>query len=237
MALVLTPWQPPPTQPELAGHAVHLWRFPLTAQESLEHLLSEPERQRARLLRIPARARAFVVARARLRQILAAYLDLAPQSVRFSYGAAGKPLLDKPSPRVPAFNLAHAGSWGLCAVASGETVGVDIERLDRQLDFEKLAAQFFSTGERCWLQDCPPRRRRRMFFRLWTRKEAWLKGKGGGFSDADQDVSALCSTPAPPSAGSWWLRNIPVDRHHLAALALPRHPACVERWSGWPPPG
>ena len=70
MTLVLTPWQAPPSQPELTTGAVHLWRFPLDSNDSLEHLLNDEEMQRARRLLIPDKARDFVVARARLRQIL-----------------------------------------------------------------------------------------------------------------------------------------------------------------------
>lgn len=224
MELVLTPWQVPPPSPVLGEDVVHLWRFPLACQQPLAQLLEEQELERAGRLLSPAQARAFVVARARLRQILAVYLDLDPQSLRFSSGIAGKPALAAHHAQAPAFNLAHSGAWGVCAVTRGSAVGVDIERLDRQLDFEQLAAQFFSTGERRWLQTCSPARRRRLFFRIWTRKEAWLKGKGGGFSDPDQDISA----------GTWWLRSMPVARRYLAALALPQQPSLVQRWDGCP---
>ena len=82
MTLQLTPWQTPPLKPALTAGAVQLWRFPLDCPDSLEHLLDEEELQRARRLRALRKARAFVVARARLRQILAGYLDLAPQALR-----------------------------------------------------------------------------------------------------------------------------------------------------------
>ena len=234
MELVLTAWQVPPPSPVLVEDAVHLWRFPLACQQPLAHLLEEQERERARRLLSPAQARAFVVARARLRQILAVYLELAPQSLRFSYGRAGKPVLADHHAKAPAFNLAHSGGWGVCAVTRGSVVGVDIERLDRQFDYEKLAAQFFSAGERRWLQACTPARRRRLFFRIWTRKEAWLKGKGDGFSDPDQDISTPQLSSHGSHAGTWWLRSFPVARRYLAALALPLQPSVVQRWDGFP---
>lgn len=231
MTLVLTPWQDTSLQPELTAEAVHLWRFPLFFQDSLEHLLDEEEMQRARRLRLPEKAHAFVVARARLRQILAGYLGLDPQVLRFAYGTSGKPALTGVT-GAPAFNLAHSGKWGLCAVAKRGEVGVDIETLDLALDYARLAKRFFSTAENEWLQKCPLHRRRRLFFRIWTRKEAWLKGKGGGFSEPDQDIGPAHLKGHCTNDGSWWLRSFPVGRHCLATLAVSQEFSLIQRWNG-----
>ncbi|MDH3809753.1 MAG: hypothetical protein OES29_14135, partial [Desulfuromonadales bacterium] len=67
MPLTLTPWHDPPSPPDLKPEEVHLWRFPLVCSDSLEPLLDEQELQRAKRLRSPDKARAFVAARARLR--------------------------------------------------------------------------------------------------------------------------------------------------------------------------
>jgi 4'-phosphopantetheinyl transferase len=237
MTLVLTPWQAPPSQPELTTGTVHLWRFPLVCNDSLEHLLNADERQRARRYLIPDKARDFVVARARLRLILANYLELAPQSVRFTSGHAGKPALAGPLAEPLAFNLSHSGGWGLCAVTRGVAVGVDIERLDRKVDYDKLAARFFSANEQKFLQAGSARRRRRLFFRIWTRKEAWLKGKGGGFSDPDQDIGPAHLAGCDTHDGNWWLRSFPVGHNYLATLALSQECSLLRRWNGWNAPG
>jgi 4'-phosphopantetheinyl transferase len=199
---------------------VHLWRFPLACLTSLEHLLDEQEVQRAKRLRSPDKARAFVIGRARLRQILSGYLDIEPQSLRFSYGPSGKPalvgLVDS-----PAFNLAHSGNWGVCAVVSRGEVGVDVETINPGLDYANLAQRFFSETENQWLRACPEPRRLRCFYRIWTRKEAWLKGKGGL---AHLAGSCTCD-------GSWWLRGFPLARHSLATLALSQEFSLVQRWN------
>lgn len=233
MTLVLTPWQPAPLQAQLTGQSVHIWRFPLDCQEPLDALLDEQELQRARRLRVPAKARSFVVARARLRQILGRYLDLDPKALSFTYGSSGKPFLVGQTADLPAFNLAHSGNWGLCAVTKGSEVGVDIEKMTRSTDFDKLAAYFFSASEQGYLQTGSLLRRRRLFFRIWTRKEAWLKGKGGGFSDPDQDIGPAHLSPCCTHDGSWWLRSFPVARDYLATLAVSRQIPLVQRWDGW----
>ena len=112
-------------------------------------------------------------------------------------------------------------------------MGVDIETLDAALDYATLAERFFSTTEKKWLQESPAWRRRRLFFRIWTRKEAWLKGKGGGFSDPDQDIGLAHLAGSYTYDGTWWLRSFPVARHYLATLALPQEFSLLQRWDGW----
>jgi len=233
MPHTLTPWHAPPSILDLKSDEVHFWRFPLTCSNSLEHHLDEQELQRAKRLRSPDKARAFVVARARLRQILSGYLDWDPQSLRFSYGPAGKPalvgLVDSLS-----FNLAHSGNWGVCAVVGRGEVGVDVETINPALNYANLARRFFSETENQWLCACPEPRRLRCFYRIWTRKEAWLKGKGGGFSDPDQDIGLAHLSGSCTCDGSWWLRGFPLARHSLATLALSQEFSLVQRWNAWP---
>jgi 4'-phosphopantetheinyl transferase len=236
MPLALTPWHAPPSLPDLKPEEVHLWRFPLVCSDSLEPLLDEQELQRAKRLLSHDKARAFVVARTRLRQILSGYLDMAPQSLRFSYGPAGKPALVDLAD-APAFNLAHSGNWGVCAVVSRGEVGVDVETIRSGLDYAKLAQRFFSETENQWLSACPEPRRLRCFYRIWTRKEAWLKGKGGGFSDPAQDIGPAHLAGSCTCDGRWWLRSFPLARHSLAALALTQEFSLVQRWEAWHLPG
>src|SRR5881296_3858891 len=58
-------------------------------------LLSDAERHRARRFAFDRDASRFIVARARLRQLLAARLGVRAQAVEFEYGAYGKPVLSR----------------------------------------------------------------------------------------------------------------------------------------------
>ena len=236
MPLALTSWRKPPSLLDLKPEEVHLWRFPLLCSDILENLLDEQELQRANRLRSPEKARAFVVARARLRQILSGYLDMEPQALRFSYGLAGKPalvgLVDSLS-----FNLAHSGDWGVCAVVGRGEVGVDVETINPRLDYSNLAQRFFSETENMWLRTCPEQRRLRCFYRIWTRKEAWLKGAGGGFSSPVQDVGLAHLAGSCTCDDAWWLRSFPLARHSLASLAVSQEFSRVLRWDAWSQPG
>lgn len=181
-------WQSPPVLALLPSGALHLWRFSLNPPplefSLLKSLLRADEVLRAGRLFDRSKAQRWVAARGRLRQILGNYLRCDPASLHFDYNGDGKPFLPESLASPLQFNLSHAGEWGVIALAVGVAVGVDIEKIDPLLDYERLAARFFTVAENSCLAALAPQRRRRGFYRLWTRKEALLKGKGVGFSGA-----------------------------------------------------
>lgn len=99
-------------------------------------------------------------------------------TIAYRYGAHGKPMIaDFPKH----FNLSHSGDYVVCAVSDGE-VGVDIQKW---VPFkERTAERFFAPEEWKLLQTLPMEQRTEMFYRLWTRKEAYGKYTGLGIPDA-----------------------------------------------------
>lgn len=99
-----------------------------------------------------------------------------PLDLKFSYGQNGKPYFqDYPF----YFNLSHSGEYVFCAISDRE-VGVDIQQF-RPVDEVRLTRRFFSDEEQKILERCLDREERRKFFyRLWTRKEAYGKLTGEG---------------------------------------------------------
>jgi 4'-phosphopantetheinyl transferase len=227
-AVPLSPWQTPTYPFPLADTTVHLWRFPLSSATSLPELLSLDEQERAERLLLPHKTTAFRTARTRLRQILARYLNCTPQQVQLTITNQGKPFLADMPPQPLFFNLAHSGDWGLCAVSRVGDLGVDLEAIDVRLDYEPIARRFFSINEYRALQSIAPLRRRRQFYRLWTRKEAWLKGKGGGFSEPNLGLDALHIGSTGATAGGWWVKSLPVTQGYIGALAVAGSVAKVE---------
>jgi 4'-phosphopantetheinyl transferase len=219
----MPPWCPPPARPLLIPGVAHLWRVRLdsSAPEKLWSILSPDEQSRATRLRIPAKADEFVLGRASLRQILALYQNCATAELAFRYGRQGKPSLAVDGGVDLHFNLAHSGTWMLLAVTADGPVGIDLERIDTALDFVPLARRYFSAAEQEILQYAEPSRRRRTFYRLWTRKEAYLKGRGGGFAGAAGEDAAQ---------SGWSLRHIFVGRGYVATLAEEQM-RVVERWT------
>ncbi len=208
----MTLWPSPPLAPLLAPGEIHLWRVPLAPLPDdlapLKQFLCAAESARADRLLDRQKGAKFILCRARLRQILATYLQSDPARIEFSYGLYGKPALTAAAGNRLHFNLSHAGHWAVLALSADAPLGVDIEKIDPLLDYAKLAARFFSAAENGELNASAPQRRRRVFYRLWTRNEARLKGEGRGFSAPTMAAEIL-----------WQVRSFWLAPGYVAAVA------------------
>ena len=112
--------------------------------------LCDAERQRALRLRFERDRRRFVVARARLRALLAERLGTRPQALELARAAGGKPQL---APRLAAsgwrFNVSHCEELVLYAFSRDREVGVDLEAIRPVAEADAIAARFFAPAERC----------------------------------------------------------------------------------------
>ncbi len=168
-----------------AAQEVHVDTVDLDAEPGDEFVLSDDERERARRFHFERDRRRFVAGRSMLRQRLALYLDAAPAELVFAYGPHGKPSL--PGSGL-SFNVSNSGPTGLFAFASACELGVDVELLAHaRPDDDAVATRFFSAVEVATLRACPAPTRAHGFLRCWTRKEAFIKGRGEGLSLPLQD--------------------------------------------------
>lgn len=192
-------------------------------------LLAPDEEERAGRFHFDRDRRRYVVARGLLRVILGQYLRRAPASLHFRYGAHGKPHVAAPEVALQ-FNLSHAGDVVLYAVTRRRRVGIDVERLDRLEDIASLALRVFSAREQAVFRRLPPEKRRAAFFACWTRKEAFIKAIGDGFSFPLEafDVTVAPETPAallrtrtdPEAAARWQMHDLAPGAGYAAALAV-----------------
>jgi 4'-phosphopantetheinyl transferase len=147
----------------------------------LAMLLSPDESDRAGRHAYERDWRRFVVARGRLRELLAARLHAPPDRIAFSYGKHGKPTLAPPFSRSGLhFNVAHSADLAVYAFSLEAEVGVDVEALRTLPDADDIAARFFSVVEHSAYRALDIRHKRIGFFNCWTRKEALLKALGDG---------------------------------------------------------
>jgi len=151
-------WQQPPHNLAISTQEVHIWRANLDLTgEQLKYLtktLSTDEITRANRFRFPLHKNRFIAARGQLRQILGRYLQIAPQEVEFEYGDRGKPFLKHKQLQ---FNVSHTEDTALYA-----------------------SQRFFTTAEAELICNATPPDCQRLFFHLWTVKEAYLKAIGSG---------------------------------------------------------
>ena len=206
-------WQIPPTTIALTKHQADVWKADLNISAELQaefrEILSVEEKVRADRFRFPEHRAHFIAGRGILRHLLAKYVQRKPKDLVFGYGAQGKPfLVDYPG---FAFNISHSRNIGLFAFAHDLILGVDIEMIDPTIEFEVIAPRFFSKNESDTLMALPIAERPLAFFNCWTRKEAFIKAKGGGLSiPLDQfEVSFLPDTAPELLAINWAMDEVP----------------------------
>ena len=99
------------------------------------------------------------------------------------------------------FNVSHSGNLVLLAFHPSEEVGVDVEAVRQELEWEEIASRMFPAEEYRHLIRLAPEEGRTAFFQSWTRHEACLKAAGCGFREESE--------------------GIPTERLTLLDLALP----------------
>ncbi len=192
-------------------------------------ILSDEERRRAQRMRFPLHRARSIASRGILRVLLGRYLGVAPQAVPIVVEPSGRPSLAADAPHQIRFSVSHTGTLALFAFAEDRAVGVDVERLRRELPFERLAARFFAAAEIDALAGLPATVLPAAFFACWTRKEALFKAWGGegGLVPALKRVAVPVAPDAPGAAvtplGSverWEIATLDPGPGFAAALAL-----------------
>lgn len=218
----------------LAPGDVHVWRASLDVPHAcvgdLTGVIVDEERARAERFVFPRDRDRFIVGRAVLRTILGGYLGIDPRQLRFRYNRHGKPALADELAGGLRFNLSNSQGLALYAVTRGREIGIDLEQVDSRVSDEALSMRSFSPPEIDALLAVPAASRKEAFFRYWTRKEAYVKGRGEGLSIPLQqfDVSRTPQEPvlAWDSAGEqhddsrWYVEDLKPGEGYAAALAV-----------------
>jgi 4'-phosphopantetheinyl transferase len=218
----------------LEAGEVHVWLARLdrapSDSEALSATLSSDELTRASRFHFDRHRSHFICARGVLRAILSSYLDVPPQSLIFEYGPRGKPFLAGQSgPNGLQFNLSHSGGLALVALARGLPVGVDIEREKSEIEVDSIASRYFAPAEVTGLNRYDQAARARLFFRIWSRKEAFIKALGQGLGiDLHSFEVPLNGEGAVRQYGvvdsldpDWYVRDLPPIDGYASAVVVP----------------
>ncbi|MGH9367917.1 MAG: 4'-phosphopantetheinyl transferase family protein [Thermoanaerobaculia bacterium] len=239
-------WLAPPAELRLDPSQVHLWLLDSRdlgpARERLGQTLDEEERLRAGRYRFPRDRDRFILFRGTLRALLGRYLGIAAEAVRFGQNREEKPFV---VPRTDAeerlqFNLSHSEDLALLAVAAGRRVGVDIERVRSDRAAPEVARRFFSEDEADALREIPESARSEAFFSCWTRKEAYIKARGGGLSIPLKSFTVSLAPGSVPSllrshlgegeVARWSILDPGPPAGYAAALAVEGRGWVLRRW-------
>lgn len=122
----------------------------------------------------------YAAIHARVREIIADAVDSAPESLRIHRTSYGKPYLaDFPD---VSFNLSHTQNRVAVALGYQCRLGIDIEICKPRANLNGLANKCFGDEEKAYWHSLPEPLKLREFYRLWTRKEAFVKATGRGIA-------------------------------------------------------
>ena len=106
------------------------------------------------------------------------------------------------------FSLSHSGPDAMCAISDRE-IGADVQQVK---PVHMSVARRFHFRERDWLAEQPHEEQNRAFFRIWARKEAWVKAVS-----RDQLLS-LDEEDVIHGAQGWQFGEYWLDEDYLAAV-------------------
>ncbi|MCX5393906.1 4'-phosphopantetheinyl transferase superfamily protein [Streptomyces sp. NBC_00094] len=194
-----------------------------TAALALEELDGR-ERERADRFVGPGDRLRYIAAHIALRRVLALHTGTAPGELRFTRatcpecgGPHGRPELAAATPPVH-FSLSHSHGRVLVAVAAAP-VGADIQRSPGGGTVEACLPALHP-AERAEVARQSERVRPAAFGRLWTRKEAYLKGIGTGLAHGLSAEYLGTDTRHRPPGWTVFDLDLAEDRAYAAAVAV-----------------
>ena len=181
---------------------VHVWFTDLDKLDvELAHLslLSASELARAARLKNRRERQRFIASHVFTRRVLGNITGILPESLEFHKDECGKPRLgvkaqvrDGPSRSLLSFNVSH--SENILAMAAGRDceVGIDVEVVNPNLDVLAIAQAGLEHADYDLVRSSTIGERALVFYRAWTRKEAFAKMQGHGVaSDHTARIPAL----------------------------------------------
>lgn len=195
-----------------------------------ETVLSDEERARLGKFVVEHARTQFLAARCLLRMTLSRYVAKEPGAWAFTFNPYGRPRLSDGQVATPLhFNLSHTAGLVVCAISRTEEVGVDVERLDRELPYMTLAQTVFADTELAKLTSARSMERREIFFNHWTLKEAYIKARGMGlslplkaiwFEVSNGSPEVFFSPEVADDPSRWNFRQFSPTENHRMALAV-----------------
>ena len=236
-------WQQTPESLNLSSDHIDLWLCQLKDLSSdineFYILLSDDERDRADKLKIEDKRRQYIITRGTLRRRLALLANIDPEDFVFEYLKHGKPVLVSDARFTDiTFNISHSNNLALIAISQKQSIGIDIEKINRQSDPRPLVTRFFSQAEQSEFNALPEMIKAKAFCACWTRKEAFIKAIGDGVTygldkfdvSVDPEIQTSKITLNKPSKETWSALNLPINDEYMACLVSNTDKINVRCW-------
>jgi len=228
----------------ISSNEVHIWSLFFNAAdgytETLQSNLSVDESERAAKFHFEKDRRRFIIARGALRTILGYYLGKKPNAIIFNYTSFGKPMIADNQNNNINFNISHSDDLALYAITLNRKIGIDVERIKNDIHVLQIANKFFSPKEIAALESADKKNQHKIFFQLWTRKEALVKGLGESLSfPLEQiNVSSIIGNSLSPillpcnykENLNWYVQDLYPKEGYTAAIAAENNNCNILCW-------
>ncbi len=187
--------------------------------------LSQDEHNKAASIKSPIQRAQYIEVRAKLRWVLASFINVKPEQLNFALGEHGKPYL--PNYSDYHFNLSHSGDQLVITVAQHCPLGIDIEQWKPKAGFQALVQRCFAEEEKAYWLALPDKHKKSGFYRFWTRKEAFVKATGRGIGlgldqcviSPEKPTELLRVPPGYGPASDWKIADLDFPEGISGALA------------------
>nr|WP_121273037.1 4'-phosphopantetheinyl transferase superfamily protein [Pedobacter schmidteae] len=200
----------------------HIFKIEVNAYANLltdyEMVLSDQELTKVKRFVHIQDGHRYAVGKHVLRNILSKFTGVSPAKLRFETRENKKPVVDGIE-----FNVSHSHNIIIVAVNASK-IGIDIELINTDFDYELLLPGCFSKNEQSYIQNGGESRIVN-FYTLWTRKEAILKASGEGLSDQLDQIDSLADFSLREGL-NYRINSSLVDKHYIMSLAL-EHTAVI----------
>lgn len=232
---------------EINENEIHIWVIDANETNHYEHyedFLNENERLRVKNFLCENLKKNHMVSHFATRNILSHYLNIPPAQIPIIYSEHHKPYL-RENPTQVQFNLSHSHGISLLGITKAFKIGMDIEKIEaiqNQSDVEKM---ILSQNEYNWLSSRPSSEKCESFYRLWTAKEAVMKGFGAGFHFGIENVEFQMPQnfsdrinvkihSHPEELLEWTVQNFIFSDQYMGAFATeqPIHSVSQFKWEG-----
>ncbi|HSR88308.1 MAG TPA: 4'-phosphopantetheinyl transferase superfamily protein [Pontiella sp.] len=205
--------------PPLDAGTIQIWganvREMLGQIGALRAILSAPEAAKADRYHRETDRQSSIIARGALRVLLSGFTGTPASEIEFGYCENGKPHVVDSEVE---FNVSHSGEWVVLAFGRDRAIGVDIEQIKRTMDVKAISERYYSPRERDWVaasgDPCA------VFFRLWARKEAYVKACGSTLFTELKRMSVPMEDGA--ERNGWFFHSIESGSKYAAAVVTNR---------------
>ncbi len=184
-------------------------------------LLNEEEKKRANNYLQQKDSQRFIIARGLLKTWASQYLGIPAKELEIIIGANKKPFITSASSLKLEYNISHSGNWIIMAFGIG-SLGIDVEQIQTSFNFESLLPACFSNEEQSYIQTNT--NSRELFYRLWTRKESFVKATSRGLDETLPQLICLDGEWELLShfsmGNSWKVWSFDLDQDHVASLTF-----------------